>query len=181
MTNVVTIHNAPLFPVVSLFSGAMGLDLGLMKAGLHVAVSQDYDRWCVETIRHNGHVAVGGDIRDLVADDPQCGFLLGPAGLNAEDVFAVVGGPPCQSFSTAGKRKGVEDARGQLFEQFVHVVKTIRPRFFVMENVKGLASMPSDPLHKLSKPSGGRGFLLSSLGVLNALLAPPRYTRVGTH
>ncbi len=152
MQNVVTIHNAPLFPVVSLFSGAMGLDLGLMRAGLHVAVSQDYDRWCVETVRHNGHVAVAGDIRDLIAGDPACGFLLDPAGLAADDVFAVVGGPPCQSFSTAGKRKGVEDARGQLFEQFVHVVETIRPRFFVMENVKGLASMPSDPLRERSKP-----------------------------
>jgi DNA (cytosine-5)-methyltransferase 1 len=152
MQNVVTIHNAPLFPVVSLFSGAMGLDLGLMRAGLHVTISQDYDRWCVETIRHNGHVAVAGDIRDLVSDDPDCDFLLKPAGLNAEDVFAVVGGPPCQSFSTAGKRKGVEDARGQLFEQFVHVVDRIRPRFFVMENVKGLASMPSDPLQKFSQP-----------------------------
>ena len=151
-TKVVTLSNTPAFPVVSLFSGAMGLDLGLMAAGLHVAVSQDFDKWCVETIRRNGHVAVEGDIRQLVADDPACGFLLRAGDLRREDVFAVVGGPPCQSFSTAGKRKGVEDARGTLYEQFLHVVTVIRPRFFVMENVKGLMSMPSDPSDKESMP-----------------------------
>lgn len=140
------------FPVVSLFSGGMGLDLGLMKAGLHVAVSQDYEKVCVDTMRVNGHVGVGGDIRDLIEVDPACEFLLRPAGLKKKDVFAVVGGPPCQSFSTAGKRKGVEDERGMLYNQFLHVVKTLNPRFFVMENVKGLASMPSQPEDKSSPP-----------------------------
>lgn len=140
------------YPVVSLFSGAMGLDLGLNAAGLHVAVAQDNDRWCVETMRRNGHVAVEGDIRGLVAHDPSCDFLLRPGELRRDAVFAVVGGPPCQPFSTAGKRKGVEDARGQLYEEFIKVVTALRPRFFIMENVKGLASMPSDPLDKQSKP-----------------------------
>ena len=143
MQNVRQISGAPAFPVVSLFSGAMGLDLGLAKAGLHVAVSQDNDKWCCETIAANGHVGVHGDIRTLIDGDPSCKFLLGPAKLDASDVFAVVGGPPCQSFSTAGKRLGVDDVRGTLYEQFIHVVRTINPRFFVMENVKGLASMPA--------------------------------------
>lgn len=149
---VVSLSNTPAYPVVSLFSGAMGLDLGLMSAGLHVAVSQDFDKWCVETIKRNGHVAVEGDIRQLINDDPTCGFLLDAGKLRRDDVFAVVGGPPCQSFSTAGKRQGVKDARGALYEQFLHVVTTIRPRFFVMENVKGLMSMPSDPSDKDSAP-----------------------------
>lgn len=152
MENVLSIEGTPVFPVVSLFSGAMGLDLGLIDAGLYVAVSQDSDKWCVETIRTNGHVAVEGDIRKLIEADPECNFLLSPAKLKKESVFAVVGGPPCQSFSTAGKRKGVEDERGMLYNQFIHVVETIRPRFFVMENVKGLASMPSDPADKQSAP-----------------------------
>ncbi len=152
MKNVVTIDATPIFPVISLFSGAMGLDLGLIDAGLHVAVSQDYDKWCVETIRKNGHVAVEGDIRTLIDTDPSCNFLLKAAKIKKESVFAVVGGPPCQSFSTAGKRKGVEDERGMLYNQFIHVIATIRPRFFVMENVKGLASMPSDPNDKHSPP-----------------------------
>lgn len=141
MTKTVSLSNTPAFPVVSLFSGGMGLDIGLEKAGLHVAVSQDFDKWCVETIRANGHTAVEGDIRKLIEEDPECGFLLKAGGVRKQDVFAVVGGPPCQAYSTAGRRKGEEDERGQLYQQFVHVVDTIRPRFFVMENVKGLASM----------------------------------------
>lgn len=149
---VVSLSNTPLYPVVSLFSGAMGLDLGLMKAGLSVVVSQDFDKWCVETIRRNGHVGVEGDIRQLLAEDPSCNFLLKPGKVRKEDVFAVVGGPPCQAFSTAGKRKGVNDERGSLYTQFIQTVDTIRPRFFVMENVKGLASMPSDPENKASAP-----------------------------
>ncbi len=167
MKNVVAIEGGNAFPVVSLFSGAMGLDLGLMEAGLHVAVSQDFDKWCVETIRANGHVAVEGDIRELIEADPKCNFLLKPAKLKKNGVFAVVGGPPCQSFSTAGKRKGVEDERGMLYNQFIHVVETLMPRFFVMENVKGLASMPSDPLDKDSEP------------VMTQILA--RFKKLGYH
>jgi DNA (cytosine-5)-methyltransferase 1 len=149
---VLTLSGAPAYGVISLFSGAMGLDLGLEEAGLHVAVSQDSDKWCVETIRQNGHVGVEGDIRALIENDPACSFLLQPAGLAKEDVFAVVGGPPCQSFSTAGKRMGVEDARGTLYHQFLHVVETLSPRFFVMENVKGMASTPSVAGDKTSPP-----------------------------
>jgi DNA (cytosine-5)-methyltransferase 1 len=149
---VVSLSNTQPWPVVSLFSGAMGLDLGLIEAGLSVQVSQDIDKWCVETMRSNHHCAVLGDIRELLANDPSCEFLLTPAKLRRQDVFAVVGGPPCQAYSTAGKRKGVEDARGMLFNQFIEVVSTIRPRFFVMENVKGLKSMPSDPADPQAAP-----------------------------
>lgn len=140
------------YPVISLFSGAMGLDLGLDEAGLRVAVSQDIDRWCVETMRANGRSALEGDIRQLIDADPKCKFLLVAAGISKKSVFAVVGGPPCQSFSTAGKRQGVEDERGQLYEEFIKVISALRPRFFIFENVKGLASMPSNPLDKTSKP-----------------------------
>lgn len=150
--NVVSLSGAPAYGVVSLFSGAMGLDLGLEQAGLHVAVSQDNDKRCVETIRQNGHKAVQGDIRALIEDDPTCNFLLEPADLTNNDVFAVVGGPPCQSFSTAGKRMGLDDARGTLYHQFLHVVQTLAPRFFVMENVKGMASTPSIASNKNSPP-----------------------------
>jgi DNA (cytosine-5)-methyltransferase 1 len=166
-SNVVSLSDTPAFPIVSLFSGAMGLDLGLIEAGLHVSVSQDFDKWCIETIQANGHPVVGGDIRELLANDPSCEFLLRPAKLRKQDVFAVVGGPPCQSFSTAGKRKGTSDGRGMLYKQFVQVVETIRPRFFVMENVKGLASMPSDFEDRESRP------------VLDAILNELR--RVGYH
>jgi len=139
--------------VVSLFSGAMGLDLGLAEAGLQIAVAQDMDSWCVETIRRNtSHPVVAGDIRELIASDPGCSFLLNAAGLAPGEIFAVVGGPPCQAYSTAGRRLGKDDVRGSLYEQFIHVVATLQPRFFVMENVKGLLSMPSVPDNPLSPP-----------------------------
>jgi DNA (cytosine-5)-methyltransferase 1 len=139
--------------VISLFSGAMGLDLGLQDAGLHIAVSQDIDPWCVETMRRNTtHQVIKGDIRKLMADDPSCHFLLNAAGLKRQDVFAIVGGPPCQAYSTAGKRLGQMDERGGLYEQFIHAVDKLRPRFFVMENVKGLVSVPSILGEKTSDP-----------------------------
>jgi len=128
------------YPVISLFSGAMSLDLGLMQAGLDIRIAQDVDPWCAKTMRANDHPCVLGDIRQLIHDDPQCRFLLEPADLLPGEVFAVVGGPPCQPFSTAGKRLGTNDPRGSLFMEFAHVIATVRPRFFVMENVKGLLS-----------------------------------------
>lgn len=141
MTKIKSLSNTPAYPLISLFSGGMGLDIGMEAAGLHVAISQDFDKWCVETIRANNHKAILGDIRELILNDPNCDFLLNEAKVRRQDVFAVVGGPPCQAYSTAGKRRGELDDRGQLYQQFVHVVNSVKPRFFVMENVKGLASM----------------------------------------
>lgn len=128
------------YKVVSLFSGAMGFDLGIEAAGLEISVAQDVDPWCVKTAEANGRQCVPGDIKKLVAQKPDCSFLLAPAKLARNEVFAVIGGPPCQPFSTAGKRLSTNDPRGSLFMDFRHVIKSIRPRFFVMENVKGLLS-----------------------------------------
>lgn len=123
--------------VISLFSGAMGLDIGLTKAGLSVKVGQDFDNACVATMQANGHNVLGGDIRDI---NPQ--QLLDIAGLNPGEPFLICGGPPCQPFSTAGKRLGINDPRGSLFMDFIRMIDAIRPRFFIMENVKGLMSAP---------------------------------------
>lgn len=141
------------YPVISLFSGAMGLDIGLMQAGLDIRISQDIDPWCAKTMEANRHPYVLGDIREFIQDDPQCNFLLEPADLLPGEVFAVVGGPPCQPFSTAGKRLSTNDPRGSLFMEFAHVITTVRPRFFVMENVKGLLSsaIRHRPLRERSK------------------------------
>ncbi|WP_156289890.1 DNA cytosine methyltransferase [Oceanobacillus salinisoli] len=129
------------YPVISLFSGAMGLDLGLEAAGLEIKVAQDIDPWCQKTAIANDKNYLLGDIKNLIEEDPTCSFLLNQANLEAEEVFAVVGGPPCQAFSTAGKRESINDPRGSLFMEFAHVIRTVRPRFFVMENVKGLTSV----------------------------------------
>jgi len=122
---------------LSLFSGALGLDLGLERAGIDVVVSQDYDPWCVRTIEANGRKVIGGDIRDITGED-----LCERAGVRKEDVFLISGGPPCQPFSTAGARGSLNDPRGSLFMEFKRIIREVRPRFFVMENVKGLMSAP---------------------------------------
>lgn len=123
--------------VISLFSGAMGLDIGLGLAGLNVVIGQDFEPACVETMKANGHDVIGGDIREI---KPQS--LLDRTGLNIGEPFMICGGPPCQPFSTAGKRLGINDPRGSLFMDFIRMIDYIRPRFFVMENVKGIMSAP---------------------------------------
>ena len=123
--------------VISLFSGAMGLDIGLEKAVLNVVIGQDFDASCVKTMRANGHKVLEGDIREI---EPQ--QLLSLTGLHIGEPFLICGGPPCQPFSTAGKRLGINDPRGSLFMDFIRMIDYIRPRFFVMENVKGIMSAP---------------------------------------
>nr|WP_300663418.1 DNA cytosine methyltransferase [uncultured Acetatifactor sp.] len=123
--------------VISLFSGAMGLDIGLGKAGLNVVIGQDFEPSCVETMKANGHNVLGGDIREIKAET-----LLELTGLHIGEPFMICGGPPCQPFSTAGKRLGINDPRGSLFMDFIRMIGYIRPRFFVMENVKGIVSSP---------------------------------------
>lgn len=123
--------------VISLFSGAMGLDIGLEKVGLNIVIGQDFDATCVETMRENGHNALGGDIREINPHE-----LLDMTGLKVGEPFLICGGPPCQPFSTAGKRLGINDPRGSLFMDFIRMIDYIKPRFFVMENVKGIMSAP---------------------------------------
>lgn len=123
--------------VISLFSGAMGLDIGMQKAGLDVVIGQDFDASCVETMKANGHNVLGGDIREI---EPQT--LLDLTNMRIGEPFMICGGPPCQPFSTAGKRLGINDPRGSLFMDFIRMIDYIKPRFFVMENVKGIMSAP---------------------------------------
>lgn len=134
--------------VISFFSGAMGLDIGLEQAGLNVVIGQDFEPACVETMRANGHNVLGGDIREI---EPQ--QMLDLVGLRVGEPFLVCGGPPCQPFSTAGKRLGINDPRGSLFMDYIRMIDYIKPRFFIMENVKGIMSAPLKhvPLAERSK------------------------------
>lgn len=120
---------------ISLFSGAMGLDIGLMNAGIDIKVGQDVDDCCVRTMSENGYPSIQGDIRRISSEK-----LLEAAEMRVGEPFLICGGPPCQPFSTAGKRLGINDPRGSLFLDFVRMIDEIRPRFFIMENVKGLMS-----------------------------------------
>ncbi|MGL5083260.1 MAG: DNA cytosine methyltransferase [Microcoleaceae cyanobacterium] len=122
---------------LSFFTGAMGLDLGLEKAGIQVILASEVDKCTRLTIQHNKpNCPLIGDIRDYSASE-----IREVAGLTSrEDVDLVVGGPPCQAFSTAGKRQGFNDHRGNVFLKFIDLITEIRPRYAVIENVRGLLS-----------------------------------------
>ncbi len=120
---------------ISLFSGAMGLDIGLNMAGANIVFGQDVEPSCVHTMIQNGQFGIGGDIRGLSSET-----ILELTEMKPGEPFLICGGPPCQPFSTAGRRMGLNDPRGSLFMDFVRMINEIRPRFFVMENVKGLLS-----------------------------------------
>lgn len=123
--------------IISLFSGAMGLDLGLEKAGFKTRVAVETDQTAAETIRANKKSlpVINSPIENVSTEE-----ILKKAKLSVGEATIVSGGPCCQSFSTAGKRGSLCDQRGTLFKDFCRVVREAQPRFFIMENVKGLMS-----------------------------------------
>jgi DNA (cytosine-5)-methyltransferase 1 len=125
--------------VLSFFSGAMGLDLGIERAGFEVILSCEVDKFCRQTIMANKpDIALIGDIRDYTPE-----LIRQTAGLkDDEEIDVIIGGPPCQAFSTAGKRKGFEDERGNVFLTYIEHIIALQPKFAVIENVRGLLSSP---------------------------------------
>ena len=123
--------------LVSLFSGAMGLDLGLEAAGFNLAGCLEFNHEACETIRLNkpGLPLIEGDIREWNGQR-----ILATFDCRAEDILCVCGGPPCPSFSTAGKRQSFNDPRGEVMFDYLRIVEEIRPPFFIMENVRGILS-----------------------------------------
>lgn len=112
--------------MVGLFAGAGGLDLGFHNAGFDVIWANEYDKEIWDTYRANHSAYL--DTRSLTkipSDEiPNCD--------------GVIGGPPCQSWSEAGALRGIEDERGQLFYEFVRVIRDKKPKFFLAENVSGM-------------------------------------------
>ena len=124
------------YNAISLFSGAMGLDLGIERAGFDIRVCVEMDKWAVETIHANTDIPViNADINHVSTEE-----ILRVANLRREDVTLVVGGPPCQAFSTAGRQRGLADFRGNVILQYLRVVSDIRPEYFILENVRGILS-----------------------------------------
>jgi len=121
--------------VISLFSGAGGFDIGFEQAGFEIVVAVESDPSCCNTLRKNKpHLQViESDICQVTGAE-----ILKAAGLKKGDAALVIGGPPCQSFSLAGKRMGLNDVRGSMILQFSRLVHEILPKAFVMENVKGM-------------------------------------------
>lgn len=180
-TNFIDISDFPFgkngmqFPVVSLFSGAGGLDIGLEESGFHTAVCVEYDADCRETLRYNRpewklfeegimiekgkmRKRTPGDIRDIRVDE-----LLKLAGLKKGDAALVVGGAPCQPFSNIGKKLGKNDEKnGDLFLEFVRIVKGVSPEAFIFENVTGITQQKhSDVIKYMVDKFKGLGYGIS--------------------
>lgn len=113
--------------IVSLFAGCGGLDLGFEKAGFNILWANEYDNTIHATYRfnHPNTTLNTSDIRTLT-------------GNNIPDCDGIIGGPPCQAWSEGGKQLGIGDPRGQLFFDYIRIVKDKKPKFFVIENVQGI-------------------------------------------
>lgn len=121
--------------VISLFAGAMGLDLGFEQAGFEIRVAVDKDRYAVATIRANRpEVPVIQD--DL--SEVSVPRILESAGLLSGEATVLTGASPCEPFSTIGKRLSIDDNRACLIDEFLRVVNEAKPRYWVFENVPGL-------------------------------------------
>ena len=113
--------------IVSLFAGCGGLDCGFERAGFDVVWANEYDKTIHATYRYNhpNTTLNTQDIRSLTGED-------------VPDCDGIIGGPPCQAWSEGGKQRGIEDPRGQLFLEYIRIVTEKKPKFFLIENVKGI-------------------------------------------
>ena len=124
--------------MIDLFCGAGGLSLGFTQEGFVTSLANDIQDCCVDTYAHNhsetprDHIVLG-DIKDVIKNLDEL--------LAGQTVDIVVGGPPCQGFSMANRQRLIDDPRNYLYKSYVEVVGKIHPKFFVMENVKGMLSV----------------------------------------
>jgi len=144
--------------IISLFSGAGGLDKGFEAAGFNTIWANEYDKDIWETFEKNfpNTNLDRRSIRNVSSDDiPECD--------------GIIGGPPCQSWSEAGALRGIKDKRGQLFFEYIRILRDKRPKFFLAENVSGmLAGRHSDALENIKKLFVESGYSLS-FALLNAV------------
>ncbi len=136
--------------IVSLFSGAGGLDLGFEKAGFEIVFANEFDKniWATYEKNHNA-LLDKRDIRQIPSEQiPDCD--------------GIIGGPPCQSWSEAGALRGINDERGKLFYEYIRILKDKKPKFFVAENVSGMLSdIHREAVQNIIKNFEDAGYLVS--------------------
>jgi DNA (cytosine-5)-methyltransferase 1 len=127
---------------ISLFSGGMGLDIGLDRSGFNCVVANEIDKLAVETIKLNKPTlpVISDSVEKVTLET-----LSKTAGFDVSNIDLLAGGPPCQAFSVFGQRRGLHDGRGRMIFEFFRLVDEVRPKAFLMENVRGLHSMPLIP------------------------------------
>lgn len=138
---------------ISFFAGAGGLDIGVHRAGFDVKLSVELEKKYCITLKQNNPIfnVINGDIMKYSKER-----IFKEANLNSDDeVDLIFGGSPCQSFSTAGKRQSFSDDRGKAMLKFVDLINEVKPKAFLLENVKGLLSAK---LKSRPKEEIGEGF-----------------------
>ncbi|MGA2699156.1 MAG: DNA cytosine methyltransferase, partial [Methanoregula sp.] len=124
--------------ILSLFSGAGGLDIGFIKAGFDIVASIDNDKICCCTLKKNNQLYYSKKHKVLCKNIS----ILDPQDLKLNNIEFIIGGPPCQTFSAAGRRaggvKGIDDLRGALFRHYFEFIKYFKPKGFLFENVRGM-------------------------------------------
>jgi len=144
--------------ILSLFSGCGGLDLGFEKAGFDIPIANEFDKniWKTFEVNHPQTKLLKEDIRKIDAKTLP------------KDIDGIIGGPPCQSWSEAGSLKGIEDDRGKLFFEYIRILKSVQPKFFLAENVSGmLADRHSEAVKNIIKMFEECGYDVS-LTLVNA-------------
>ena len=133
----------PGYPIVSVFSGAGGLDLGAEDAGGRVRVAVEPDQLCAQTLHANRRFFPESTPLERRIEGLSIDELLASARLRTGDAALLIGGPPCQPFSKSGywlgeRRPGLADPRAELVDEYVRVLRGVRPAGFVLENVPSL-------------------------------------------
>ena len=137
---------------IDLFCGAGGLALGFVWAGWIPIIGNDIDNYAVETHKRNlGGEAIVGDINSQEVHDAIVDAAVTAKNANPNLPLFVLGGPPCQGFSTANTRRGAEDMRNWLFKSYASIVKAIRPDGFVFENVRGILNLDKGHFFEMIK------------------------------
>jgi len=125
--------------VISLFSGAGGMDLGFLQAGAEILWANDFDKYATITYKHNiGNHIIHGDITKIKNEN-----------IPYDNIDVVIGGFPCQGFSVANTKRSIKDERNFLYKELLRVVKYKNPKYFVGENVKGLLSLGNGKVFKM--------------------------------
>lgn len=137
---------------VDLFCGAGGLALGFVWSGWKPIIANDIDKYAIETHKANiGGMAICGDINEENIFNTIVSTALKAKQEHPDLPLFVLGGPPCQGFSTANTRRGVDDMRNWLFKAYAKIVKAIKPDGFVFENVKGITNLDGGRFFELVK------------------------------
>lgn len=173
---------------ISLFTGIGGLDIGAEAAGLNVKAALEIDEYCIRGLRLNKEIGRRTKIHDFLShsailqadlskkSNATRKYIEAHAGVNLGKIEFVIGGPPCQAFSSAGSRKGLGDDRGLLYLGYLNILRSFAPHTFIFENVIGLKRMEGGKvLEKITKDFLKLGYNLQVIHLNSVKFGVPQF------